>query len=158
VALLHERLLAVGRHLVDDQGLLPSEAECRVFIGLTALTPHALVFRAGVGLAEPLPRGEASDLATAVGRALRGAPDRDFQRQLLLAHLRGLLMQNAHDSAEELRRGKSDITPENLRSALMFAVVYARPRSELWPSGVSDAEVEEMINVVVNDYFGGAHE
>jgi hypothetical protein len=158
--LIIQRLLGAVVDLLP-QGLAPHEIEQRIFGALTApLGPdlparRARLFRVSVGLPpEPLSRGEASRLADAIGRALRGPRDPVFERRMLLAHLRGLLMQQAHDSAEELRRDNIDVTPENLRSALMFATVYARPRSELWPCGVSDAEVKNMIMLVVDDYFG----
>jgi hypothetical protein len=73
--------------------------------------------------------------------------------------LRGLLFQQAHDSAGDLRRDSIEVTRENLKSALMFAVVYAKPKSDLVPWPLGDREASSMINVVVttildnrNDY------
>jgi hypothetical protein len=156
-----KRLLVAARDLLAD-GLSPSEIESRVFRALTAPpgpdlpARRAQLFRVGIGLSQPLPRGEASDLADALGKALRGPRDAVFERRTLLAHLRGLLFQQAHDSAEGLRREGLEITSANLRAELMIAVVYAKPKSELVPWHLDSSIVERMIEVVVNDYFGGA--
>jgi hypothetical protein len=154
---LARRLVEIGRDLLG-QGLLPYEIESRIFRGLTAPSAERRIalFRAGLGLPGLLSRDEAAALATAVWRALRGEPDRVLERRMLRAHLLHNLIQAAHDGAEELRRDGCAVTPENLKSALMFAVVYARPRSELRPWDLGDAEVEKMIAVAVNEYFGGA--
>jgi hypothetical protein len=156
-----KRLLSAAHDLLTE-GLFPSEIECRVFRALTAPTGpdlparRAQLFRVGIGLSQPLPRSEASDLADALGKALRGPRDAVFERRTLLAHLRGLLFQQAHDSAEGLRREGLEITSANLRAELMIAVVYAKPKSELVPWHLDSSIVERMIEVVVNDYFGGA--
>jgi hypothetical protein len=146
------RLLAVGHHLVAD-GLLPSEAEMTVFNGLTADTGRASVFRAGIGLDAPLMRDPASRLADAIGRALRGPRDPDSERRWKLTYLRSQLFQAAHDAAEDLRRDGVEVTAENLRGALEFAVVYARPRSSLIPWEIDNAVVEQMIQVALTDYL-----
>jgi hypothetical protein len=148
------RLLAAGRDLLA-QGFYPHEIEQYIFRGLSALTPRALIFRAGIGLAESLSKDRASRLADAIGRALRGAPDLVLERQLLLAHLRGQLLQAVFDGAEDLRHDGIAVSPENLRTALTFAIVYARPRSELRPWDVSEADTENMIEMVITDYLDG---
>jgi hypothetical protein len=145
------RLLATAHHLVADC-LLPSEIEMKFYAGLTAATPSASLFRACIGLNAPLQRDSASHLAAAVGRMLRGPSDRDWTRRYVLIHLHSQLMQAAHDAAEELRRDDIAVTPPNLRSALEFAAVYARPRSSLIPWDIANGTVEQMIEVVVKEY------
>ena len=145
------RLLTTAHHLVAD-GLLPSEIEMIVYTGMTAATPSASLFRAGIGFDAPLRRDSASHLAGAIGRMLRGPRDPDWTRRYVLIHLHSQLMQAAHDAAEELRRDDIAVTPPNLRSALEFAAVYARPRSSLIPWDIANGTVEQMIEVVVKEY------
>jgi len=84
---------------------------------------------------------------------LRGPPDLDFERQVLLANLLNNLVQAAHDAAEELRRDGIAVGAENLKSALMFAIVNARPRSSIVPWHLPDSIVEKTIYVAINYFF-----
>jgi hypothetical protein len=154
--LLSDRLAAVARYLVA-YGLGLHAVGPRLFESLTApdTDARARLFRAGVGLRSPLSyRDDASALADDAERQMRGPRDPVFERRMLLAHLRALLFQQAHDSAEDLRREKIDVTPADLRAALMLAVVYAKPKSELVPWHLDNSVVENMIEVVLDDYFG----
>jgi hypothetical protein len=155
---IDDRLLAAGRDLLA-QGLYPYEIEHRVFNALTAPARpmparRAQLFRAGIGLAEPLPRGEASELADALGRALRGSCDRAFGRRLVLAHVRSRLLQAAHDQAESLRRNDIAVTRENLAIAMMMSITKARRGCELiLDNPAIGCSVEAMIEIAVTDYF-----
>jgi hypothetical protein len=152
-------LLIIGYDLLE-QGLDTPQIEERFFSALTMPSGPDLparrvrLFRSAIGSSGPSSKDRASDLADAVARPLRGGSDLAFQRRMLLAHLRGLLFQQAHDSAGDLRRDSIEVTRENLKSALMFAVVYAKPKSDLVPWPLGDREASSMINVVVTDYFG----
>jgi len=158
---LQERLFATAEDLVQ-QGLHPHATESSLFQFLTAdpsKIPDPLkagrvrVFQRAIGLPGPLCRDEASRAADAVGRALRWPPDRDFERRILLARLLSNLVQAAHDGAEDLRRDELTVTPENLKSALIFAVVNARPRSSLVPWNLPDSIVEKTIPVAIEYFF-----
>jgi hypothetical protein len=81
---------------------------------------------------------------------------RHWEYVYTLAHLRGNLMQVAHDHAEDLRCEGIQPNRENLRTSMMFAIANARPRSSLIPWDLSDRDVERMLDLVVDDYlFGG---
>jgi hypothetical protein len=158
---LQQRLYTAAEALLR-QGLPPAEIECRVFDFL-ASDPQKLsdslkvrrvrLFQAAMGLPGPLPRDEASRLAEAARMALLGPPDLEFERRVLLGHLLHNLVQAAHDAAEEFRRDGIAVTHENLRSAVMIAVVNARPRSTVVPWNLPDSVVEKTIPVAVEYFF-----
>lgn len=85
---LIDRLVDVSRHLLDLGTPLHAIAPT-LFDGLTKADTddRAGLFRTGLGLSAPLPRGAASDLAAKVERQLRGPKDHTFERQFTLAHL-----------------------------------------------------------------------
>jgi hypothetical protein len=152
------RLLAVAQYL---RGLYPHEIEQRIFSGLT--TPpgadlparRATLFRAGIGLAAPLPKTQASNLAAAVARALRPPPDADFSRRFVLAHARRRLAQVAHDCAESMRRDDVEVTPDNLALALMTLITQSRRGCELILNNqLVGCSIETRITIAVADYFG----
>jgi hypothetical protein len=152
-----KRLLMVGRYLIDD-GLSPTEIEIDVFKGLTELddlsSRRASVFRAGLGLCEPLSIRAASDLASAVARSLRGEPDRDFQRRFVLAHSRSRWAQASHDCGETLRRDGIDVTPANLEIGLMMLIGQSRRGCDLLLDQLPGCSIETRITIAVSDYFG----
>lgn len=78
---------------------------------------------------------------------------RGFDRQMILARLRGNLLQAAHELADKLKRDDRDVNAENLRDALLFEVAHANPRSTLAPWNLEDSIVEKMMDVVVRDFF-----
>jgi hypothetical protein len=147
------RLAAMAQHLIEF-GLPPHQIGPKLFEHLVAPDTDARsrIFRAGLGVRGPRSRREASALADYAERGVRGAPDLVFQRRILLGYLRGLLFQQCHDSAEDLRRDQVEVTPANLRTALTLAIVYARPRSSLVPWSVDERRVSRMIDIVVTDY------
>jgi hypothetical protein len=105
----------------------------------------------------------ALDLNHGLGTAARGAvrddaptatgPDREFERQMVLARFRWNLLQAAHECAEQLRRDGLGITTENLQGKLTLAVANVRPRSALIPWFVENAAAVRMIDVVVSDFL-----
>jgi hypothetical protein len=77
--------------------------------------------------------------------------DRDFERQMLLARLRGNLMNEAIHAVEAHRRDGVEPNFENLVTALTFAVAKANPRSSIVPWHLPDQIVLKMIHVVAGD-------
>jgi hypothetical protein len=77
----------------------------------------------------------------------------DFDRAMLLARLKGNLMDECPTLIEKMRREGISITQANLGSELMMMVGSARPRSRFVPWNVPDAAVTKMIDVVVAEWF-----
>jgi Toprim domain len=88
----HDRLVDVAHQLLG-MGVRLHEIGPRFYDSLTGSDDRARLFRAGLGLSAPLPRGAASDLAAEVERQLRGPRDHVFAKQLVLAHLLNNLIQ-----------------------------------------------------------------
>ena len=93
-------------------------------------------------------------MTDAIMRALRGPADPDFSQSMIRARLLGSLLQAVFDAAEDARRERIGITRENLRTAVAFAVLYARPRSDLVPWHVDNSAVDAMLEVALDDYLG----
>lgn len=155
------RLLAAARDLLAQE--LPLCAvETRIFAALapppdanSSTANRARLFRTMmIGLPSPLPKSEASAVTDAIMRALRGPADPDFSQSMIRARLLGSLLQAVFDAAEDARRERIGITRENLRTAVAFAVLYARPRSDLVPWHVDNSAVDAMLEVALDDYLG----
>jgi hypothetical protein len=68
-------------------------------------------------------------------------PDRDFERQMLLAHLRANLEREALRCIAELRRDALPVNPANVEFRLLQRIVNARPRSAIVPWNLPDVVV-----------------
>lgn len=75
---------------------------------------------------------------------------------MLLARLRGNLVDAAHELAEKLRRDDCPVTGETIRDAIIFETARAIPRSVLIPWHLTDDVIEPMIGIVVADFFSNA--
>jgi hypothetical protein len=148
------RLFKAAQMLLAD-GLLPGDIEMHVYRGLTASTPRASLFRAGIGIEAPLTRDKASRIAEAIGRALRGPRDDEFVHQYGLAHARGRMMQGAHDAAEDLRQRDIPVTRDNLELELMMAVRCGRGGLIVDNAAIANDSIEKRIKFCANDYLGG---
>jgi hypothetical protein len=142
--------LAAGRILLA-QGFYPHEIEQHTFRGLTALTPRALIFRVAIGLSTPLSRDEASRLADALGRALRGAPDRDFDRKMVIAHLYANLERLALQVEARMRRQGVPVTPDTLALLMADELARTRPRSTVVPWFLDQPTVDFVIERVARE-------
>jgi hypothetical protein len=154
-----DRLLAVADDLLA-QGLRPLEVESRLYESLSAdpskvsdvlKARRIRVFQRAVGLQGPLSRDEASNLATAVWRALRGPPDLDLERRMIIAHTRWNLLNEARQLAIQMRREGTAVTPQNLASALILAISNARPRSAIVSWFLDNEVVDRLVTIVAAD-------
>ncbi|HUY28172.1 MAG TPA: hypothetical protein VMV27_12200 [Candidatus Binataceae bacterium] len=65
-------------------------------------------------------------------------PDHDFERKMLLAHLRANLDREALRCVAELRRDALPVNPANVEFRLSQRIVNARPRSAIVPWHLPD--------------------
>jgi hypothetical protein len=78
------------------------------------------------------------------------ARDLVFERQLLLARLRGNLEREALQCAAELRREGLPLSAENLEFRLLQRVASGRPRSRIVPWHLPDSVVAAAIKRIAS--------
>jgi hypothetical protein len=80
--------------------------------------------------------------------AVPGEPDRDFERQTLIARLRWNLERPALQIAGELRRDGLSVSAVNIETKLVANIANAKPRSAIVPWHLPDSVVLAITRLV----------